>query len=327
MKLSFKTKSLMAAMSFASLALVTGSASAVQTVDAGIPDYQKASGIAGNLSSVGSDTLANLMTLWAEEFSRQYPTVNVQIQAAGSSTAPPALTEGTSNLGPMSREMKDDELEAFEDKYGYKPTAVPVAIDALAVMVNKDNPIKGLTIPQVDAIFSSTLNCGYANDIETWGDAGVAVWGSKSIQLYGRNSVSGTYGYFKENALCKGDFKSNVNEQPGSASVVQSVTTSKNGIGYSGMGYTTSGIRMVPLAKKEGEPFIEPSPENAISGTYPLTRYLYVYVNKKPNAPLPPLESEFMKMVLSKAGQEVVIKDGYIPLPAGVVKRVIATLK
>jgi phosphate transport system substrate-binding protein len=280
MKLSFKTKSLMAAMSFASLALVTGAASAVQTVDAGIPDYQKASGIAGNLSSVGSDTLANLMTLWAEEFSRQYPTVNVQIQAAGSSTAPPALTEGTSNLGPMSREMKDDELEAFEDKYGYKPTAVPVAIDALAVMVNKDNPIKGLTIPQVDAIFSSTLNCGYANDIETWGDAGVAVWGSKSIQLYGRNSVSGTYGYFKENALCKGDFKSNVNEQPGSASVVQSVTTSKNGIGYSGMGYTTSGVRMVPLAKKEGEPFIAPTPENAISGTYPLTRYLYVYVIK-----------------------------------------------
>ena len=317
----------MAAMSFASLALVTGAVSAVQTVDAGIPDYQKASGIAGNLSSVGSDTLANLMTLWAEEFSRQYPTVNVQIQAAGSSTAPPALTEGTSNLGPMSREMKDDELEAFEDKHGYKPTAVPVAIDALAVMVNKDNPIKGLTIPQVDAIFSSTLNCGYANDIETWGDAGVAVWGSKSIQLYGRNSVSGTYGYFKENALCKGDFKSNVNEQPGSASVVQSVTTSKNGIGYSGMGYTTSGVRMVPLAKKEGEPFIEPTPENAISGTYPLTRYLYVYVNKKPNAPLPPLENEFMKMVLSKAGQEVVIKDGYIPLPAGVVKRVIATLK
>ena len=327
MKLSFKTKSLMAAMSFASLALVTGAASAVQTVDAGIPDYQKASGIAGNLSSVGSDTLANLMTLWAEEFSRQYPTVNVQIQAAGSSTAPPALTEGTSNLGPMSREMKDDELEAFEDKYGYKPTAVPVAIDALAVMVNKDNPIKGLTIPQVDAIFSSTLNCGYANDIETWGDAGVAVWGSKSIQLYGRNSVSGTYGYFKENALCKGDFKSNVNEQPGSASVVQSVTTSKNGIGYSGMGYTTSGVRMVPLAKKEGEPFIAPTPENAISGTYPLTRYLYVYVNKKPNAPLPPLENEFMKMVLSKAGQEVVIKDGYIPLPAGVVKKVMATLE
>lgn len=314
-------------MGFATVALVSGTASAVQTVDAGLPDYQKASGIAGNLSSVGSDTLANLMTMWAEEFNREYPNVNVQIQAAGSSTAPPALTEGTSNLGPMSREMKDDELEAFEDKYGYKPTAVPVAIDALAVMVNKDNPIKGLTIPQVDAIFSTTLKCGHPKDIETWGDAGVTAWGSKSIQLYGRNSVSGTYGYFKENALCKGDFKSNVNEQPGSASVVQSVTTSTNGIGYSGMGYTTSGIRMVPLAKKEGQPFVEAKPENALNGTYPLTRYLYVYVNKKPNQPLPPLENEFMKMVLSKAGQQVVIKDGYIPLPAKIADKVLATLK
>ena len=327
MKLSFKTKTLIAAMGFASAALVSGSAGAVQTVDAGIPDYQKASGIAGNLSSVGSDTLANLMTLWAEEFNREYPNVNIQIQAAGSSTAPPALTEGTSNLGPMSREMKDDELEAFEDKYGYKPTAVPVAIDALAVMVNKDNPIKGLTVPQVDAIFSSTRKCGHETDIQTWGEAGVAAWGAKSIQLYGRNSVSGTYGYFKEHALCKGDFKSNVNEQPGSASVVQSVTSSTNGIGYSGMGYSTSGIRMVPLAKKAGEPFIEATPENAIKGAYPLTRYLYVYVNKKPNQPLAPLENEFMKMVLSKTGQQVVIKDGYIPLPAKVVDKVLTTLK
>jgi len=327
MKLSFKTKTLIAAMGFASAALISGTAGAVQTVDAGIPDYQKASGIAGNLSSVGSDTLANLMTLWAEEFNREYPNVNIQIQAAGSSTAPPALTEGTSNLGPMSREMKDDELEAFEDKNGYKPTAIPVAIDALAVMVNKDNPIKGLTVPQVDAIFSSTRKCGLEADIETWGDAGVGAWGSKSIQLYGRNSVSGTYGYFKEHALCKGDFKSNVNEQPGSASVVQSVTSSKNGIGYSGMGYSTSGIRMVPLAKKAGEPFIEATPENAIKGAYPLTRYLYIYVNKKPNQPLAPLENEFMKMVLSKTGQQVVIKDGYIPLPAKVVEKVLTTLK
>ena len=327
MKLSFKTKTLIAAMGFASAALISGTAGAVQTVDAGIPDYQKASGIAGNLSSVGSDTLANLMTLWAEEFNREYPNVNIQIQAAGSSTAPPALTEGTSNLGPMSREMKDDELEAFEDKNGYKPTAIPVAIDALAVMVNKDNPIKGLTVPQVDAIFSSTRKCGLEADIETWGDAGVGAWGSKSIQLYGRNSVSGTYGYFKEHALCKGDFKSNVNEQPGSASVVQSVTSSKNGIGYSGMGYSTSGIRMVPLAKKAGEPFVEATPENAIKGAYPLTRYLYIYVNKKPNQPLAPLENEFMKMVLSKTGQQVVIKDGYIPLPAKVVEKVLTTLK
>ncbi|MFI3188237.1 phosphate-binding protein [Crenothrix sp. D3] len=327
MKLSFKAKSLAAALGFTFAALLSSTAGAVQKVDASVPTYAKASGISGNLSSVGSDTLANLMTMWAEEFNREYPNVNIQIQAAGSSTAPPALTEGTANLGPMSREMKDDELAAFEDKYGYKPTAVPVAIDALAVMVNKDNPIKGLTVPQVDAIFSSTRKCGHETDIENWGDAGVAAWGSKTIQLYGRNSVSGTYGYFKENALCKGDFKSNVNEQPGSASVVQSVTSSVNGVGYSGMGYTTSGVKMVALAKKAGEPFVEATPENALNGTYPLTRYLYVYVNKKPNTPLAPLDYEFIKMVLSQTGQQVVIKDGYIPMPAKVVEKVLTSLK
>jgi phosphate transport system substrate-binding protein len=227
----------------------------------------------------------------------------------------------------MSREMKDDELEAFEDKYGYKPTAIPVAVDALAVLVNKDNPVKGLTMEQVDSIFSSTNKCGGEKSIETWGDAGVAAWSSKSIQLYGRNSVSGTYGYFKEHALCKGDFKNNVNEQPGSASVVQSVTSSVNGIGYSGMGYTTSGVKMVPLAKKGSKTFVEATPENAVNGAYPLTRYLYIYVNKKPNQALAPLDNEFIKMVLSKTGQQVVIKDGYIPLPAKVVDKVLATLK
>jgi phosphate transport system substrate-binding protein len=327
MQLSNKTKSLLTAMGFAAANLINGAAYAAAEIDASLPAYEKASGVSGNLSSVGSDTLANLMTLWAEEFNRLYPNVNVQIQAAGSSTAPPALTEGTSNLGPMSREMTDNEVEAFESKYGYKPTAIPVAIDALAVMVNKDNPVKGLTIEQVDGIFSSTRKCGGDKEIDNWGDAGVAAWGAKSIQLYGRNSVSGTYGYFKEQALCKGDFKSNVNEQPGSASVVQSVTTSVNGIGYSGMGYSTSGIKMVPLAKKGSTTFVEATPANAINGTYPLTRYLYVYVNKKPNQQLSPLDGEFIKMVLSKTGQQVVIKDGYIPLPAKVVEKVLANLK
>ena len=323
-----KIKSLVAALGFASASLVSGAAVAVQTVDAGIPEYQKTSGVSGNLSSVGSDTLANLMTLWAEEFKRTYPNVNIQIQAAGSSTAPPALTEATSNLGPMSRKMKDKERDAFEKKYGYKPTAIPVAIDALAVYVNKENPIQGLTIPQVDAIMSSTRKCGHESDMSTWGDAGLTgAWAGKSIQLYGRNSVSGTYGYFKKKALCKGDYKSNVNEQPGSASVVQSVTSSLNGIGYSGIGYKTSGVKAVPLTKKPGQPFIEATPENAVAGKYPLARFLYVYVNKQPNKPLAPLEQEFVKMVLSQVGQKVVIKDGYIPLPEKVVAKALESIK
>lgn len=287
-----------------------------------IPGYAAASGVSGNLSSVGSDTLANLMTLWAEEFKQHYPNVNIQIQAAGSSTAPPALTEGTSNLGPMSRMMKDKEVEAFEKRFGYKPTPVRVAIDALAVYVHKDNPIQGMSIPQVDAVFSSTRKCGHADDVRQWSQLGLSgEWESRYIQLFGRNSVSGTYGYFKKKALCKGDFKNTVNEQPGSASVVQSVATSLNAIGYSGIGYLTSGVRAVPLSKNDGGDMIEANAENAATGKYPLARFLYVYVNKEPNKPLSPLEAEFLKLVLSRPGQEVVVKDGYIPLPSAVVRR------
>lgn len=305
---------------------VSFSAQASDLLDPNLPVYNKVSGVSGNLSSVGSDTLANLMTLWAEEFKRNYPNVNIQIQAAGSSTAPPALIEGTSNIGPMSRMMKDKELAAFETKYGYKPTAVPVAIDALAVFVNKDNPVEGLKIADVDAIFSSTRKCGGEADIVNWGQVGVAgALGQRDMQIYGRNSVSGTYGYFKSKALCKGDFKNSVNEQPGSASVVQSVATSLNGIGYSGIGYKTSSVRAVPLSKKGGA-FIEATPDNATNGTYPLARFLYVYVNKAPNKNLSPLEREFVKLVMSKVGQEVVVKDGYIPLPLKVVTKTLNSL-
>ena len=298
------------------------------TLDKKLPEYQKASGVTGNLSSVGSDTLANLMALWTEEFTHIYPNVNVQVQAAGSSTAPPALTEGTSNFGPMSRKMKDKELQSFEKKHGYKPTAIAVAIDALAVYVHKDNPIKGLTIPQVDAIFSSTRKCKGDKDISNWGDVGLkGSWENKNIQIYGRNSVSGTYGYFKKKALCKGDYKTTVNEQPGSASVVQSVSASLNGIGYSGIGYKTSGVRALSLTKKPGKPFVAATAENAANKTYPLGRNLWIYVNKKPNTPLNPMQIEFLKMVLSKQGQKVVIKDGYIPLSAKMVKKQLAKLK
>ena len=316
-----------AAISAATVLAVASSAVSAANMDSGLSEYAKSKGVSGNLSSVGSDTLANLMTLWAEDFKRFYPNVNVQIQAAGSSTAPPALTEGTSNMGPMSRQMKDKELAAFEKKHGYKPMAVPVAIDALAVFVNKDNPVKGLTMAQVDAIFSSNRKCGASKSASSWGDAGLdGVWKNRSIQLYGRNSVSGTYGYFKKKALCKGDFKNSVNEQPGSASVVQSVSTSLNGIGYSGIGYKTSSVRTVALARNDGQKFIEATPDNAVSGDYPLSRFLYVYINKQPNKPLAPLEREFLKMVLSKQGQEVVVKDGYIPLPSKVADKYLAQL-
>jgi len=286
-------------------------------VDSNLTSYKKTQGISGNLSSVGSDTLANMMTFWAEEFKRNYPNVNIQIQAAGSSTAPPALTQSTSQFGPMSRKMKSKEIEAFEKRFGYKPTAIRVAIDALAVFAHKDNPIKGLTMKQVDSIFSITHKCG-GKTIARWGDLNLTGdWARKDIQLYGRNSVSGTYGYFKKKALCKGDFNTSVNEQPGSASVVQSVASSINALGYSGIGYKTSSVKAVPLAKR-GTNYVAATKANALNGSYPLSRFLYVYVNKHPNKPLAKMDAEFVKMILSKTGQKIVEKDGYIPLSARV---------
>jgi phosphate transport system substrate-binding protein len=296
-------------------------------VDPAIPEYQPVSGVSGNLSSVGSDTLANLMTLWAERYKRAYPNLNIQIQAAGSSTAPPALTEGTASIGPMSRKMKDAELQAFEQRFGYPPTAVPVAIDALAIFVHKDNPLQRLTLEQVDAIFSSTRLCGGPHELKTWGDLGLTGdWARRPIQRFGRNSVSGTYGYFKEAALCRGDFRANVNEQPGSASVVQAISQSLGGIGYSGIGYQTASVHTLALARQGTTDYVEDNQENTLSGRYPLARYLYVYVNKAPNRPLNPLEGEFLRLILSRSGQEAVIKDGYIPLPTAVVQQSLKTL-
>lgn len=301
-------------------ALTALPAAALDTrVDPELPTYEPASGVSGALTSIGSDTLNNLMTLWSEEFQKVYPNVAIQVQGAGSSTAPPALTEGTANLGPMSREMKSGEIQEFEKKFGYPPTPVPVAIDVLAVYVNKDNPIEGMSIPEVDAVFSVGRRCGHPEDVTRWGDLGLTgAWANRDIALYSRNAVSGTYGYFKDHALCGGDYRPSINEQPGSASVVQGVTESINGIGYSGIGYITSGVRAVPLARETGGDFFEASAENAVNGNYPLARLLYVYVNKHPNEPLSPMVAEFFRMVLSRTGQEAVVRDGYIPLPASV---------
>lgn len=295
------------------------------TVDAAIPAYTPVSGVTGNLNSIGSDTLNNLMTLWAEGFKAIYPNVNIQIEGKGSATAPPALIEGTAQIGPMSRAMKNEELDAFEKKYGYKPTEIKVAVDALAVFVHKDNPIKGLTMAQVDSIFSSTRKSG-GQDITSWDQVGLKDWAGRAMSLYGRNSASGTYGFFKEHALAKGDFKNSVKEQPGSSAVVQGISGDLYGIGYSGIGYITSGVRAVPLGKTEAD-FAEATYENCLDGSFPLARFLYIYINVKPGTAADKLTAEFVKYIVTKAGQEVVVKDGYYPIPAEVSKEVMDQVK
>ena len=200
-------------------------------------------------------------------------------------------------------------------------------MDCLAVYVHKDNPIEGLTLPQVDCIFSKTRKSGFQN-ITTWGQAGLTGdWAATPMSLYGRNSASGTYAYFKEHALLKGDYKDTVKEQPGSAAVVHGVAADRAGIGYSGIGYRTSEVRAIPLAKDGKSPLVEPTFANAMKGTYPLGRTLYVYVAKKPGEPMPKLIEEFLKFVLSRQGQEIVVKDGYGPLPAKVLDKQLGLLR
>ena len=303
------------------LALVAGvsitAASAAEKavkVDPKLPSYVKVAGVTGNLNSVGSDSLNNLMTFWVEKFQETYPNVKIQVEGKGSGTAPPALIAGTAQIGPMSREMKAEEKDQFVKKYGYEPTKIEVALDTLGVFVHKNNKIKSLSMDQLDGIFSKTRKSG-SNEIKTWGDLGLpGEFQSKPISLYGRNSASGTYGFFKEHSLRGGDYKDTVKEQPGSSSVVQSVGTDKFAIGYSGIGYKTSEVRAVPISKTTGGEAFEANYENALTGKYPIARFLYIYVNLDPNKPADPLIQQFMAFVLSKEGQEIVVKDGYYPL-------------
>jgi phosphate transport system substrate-binding protein len=295
--------------------LALGLASAAQAqavkVDPAIPAYQKVSGVSGSISSVGSDTMNNLMTFWGESFQKLYPNVRIQIEGKGSSTAPPALIAGTAQFGPMSRAMKSTELDQFEHKYGYRPTQMRTSYDALAVYVNKDNPLEHVTLTQADSVFSKTRKRGGKN-VATWGDLGLTGdWAHRPISLYGRNSASGTYGFFKEHVMQNGDYRDTVKEQPG----------------YSGIGYRTSGVKNLALAAKEGGAFSSGSYEDVTSGRYPLARFLYIYVNRAPNKPLDPLVREFVKFVLSRQGQEIVIKDGYLPLSAAIVKEELAKLQ
>lgn len=309
------------------LLAATAANSEVVQVDPAIAAFQRGVAVSGNLNSVGSDTMNNLMTLWGESFAKVNPTVRIQVEGKGSSTAPPALIAGTAQFGPMSREMKPEELDAIEKKYGYPAIQIKAALDVLAVYVNKDNPLASLALPEVDAIFSKARKGGYPNAITTWGQLGLkGEWAAKPVSMFGRNAASGTYGFFKDHALFKGDFKDTVKEQPGSASVVQGVTEDRFAIGYSGIGYRTSGVRALPLAAKVGAPAQEPNYANALARKYPLSRYLYIYIVRDPRGPMDPLTREFLRFVLSREGQDVVVKDGFLPLPIEVVTAELAKL-
>lgn len=285
-----------------------------QSIDPNLPSYEAASGVSGNLTSIGSDTLNNLMTLWSEGFRSFYPNVAIQIQGAGSGTAPPALVEGTAQFGPMSRPMRGTEIEEFEARYGYEPIPMRGAIDAIGVFVHRDNPVTCVSMQEIDAIFSSTRAGGADAAITTWGELGATgEWAERPIATYGRNSASGTYGYFREVALFGGDYSPDVREQPGSSTVIQGVAADLGGIGYSGVGYGTADVRALEIRGDDGTCY---TTDDAPEGTYPIARFLYVYMNVDPNAEMEPLRAEFVRYVYSQEGQADVVRAGFFPVTA-----------
>ena len=299
-------------LSAVALAVNVVGATAAIALDQNLPAYRPAAALSGSIKSVGSDTLGHEMTLWAKAFESLYPDVKIHVEAAGSATAPGALLEAASQFGPMSRPMTAEESAAFEAKYGYKVSRFRVAVDALAVYVNKDNPIPCLTLPQVSGIFSSNHKAPGSVNIRTWGDLGLTGdWAARPLTLYSRNTLSGTYEYFRETALYGGDYKPGIKLLPGSEAVVESVAGDKFAIGYSGIGYKTDGVRTVPLASYYGATCYDAAAEPTLSGKYPIARYLYVYVNKRPAQALDPLRAEFIKYILSKDGQEQTEKGGF----------------
>ena len=311
------------------LFLLAAAPCAAAGAEAELEGYQAVSGISGTLSATGSDTVANLMALWAEEFRRIYPNVNIQIRATGSSAAPTALTETTASIGLMSRNMRRNEIRSFTARYVYPPTPLPVALDALAILVHRDNPLPSISLAEIDAVFSATLRCGAERRLERWQELGLAAsfeLAGREILAFGRNSVSGTYGFFKETALCRGDFHAGVNELSGSGALVQAIGSTRNGIGYASIAFTTPGVRMVPVRWRRAGIESTAMPSEATAGGYPFSRYLFFYVNQPPGGPLPPLEREFIRMVLSRDGQQIVSRSGYISLPAALAAETLADI-
>lgn len=273
--------------------------------------------LSGTLSSTGSDTLHNMMMLWRREFVASYPQSNIQIQSSGSATAPVALLEGTASFGPMSRPMLSAEQQRFRHKFGYDAYAVPVAIDMLAIYVHQDNPLQQISMAELEAIYSQHRRCSYHSTVKLWGELGLrGVWQARPVAAYGRNPASGTYAFFRQRALCNDDFQNQVQQLPGAAAVVRAVSLSINGLGYSGFGQQIAGVKMLAVSKEPGTPALVPSAEHALSGAYPLARLLFIYLNKAPEQPLPQAEREFIRFILSAKGQQLLLNDGLVPIPA-----------
>jgi phosphate transport system substrate-binding protein len=292
---------------------------------------------------VGADIMDEITLGWIKLYRKAYPKLSVTMEAKASGTGGPALTEGRSHMAPIGRELMPAEEKAFEDKFGYKPLAIRVATGSVGslgktatsvIFVDKDNPIKGLTLSELDAIYSKSRKRGHA-DITTWGQLGLTgEWANRPIHLYGLKPVNGIEQFVKNVVLLGGEYKDNIQYTKGKgfthafSVAAEDMATNKGGLTYALLSNVTPNIKVVPLAEKEGQPFLHPTVENVYTHKYPLSRYVYIYINKKPGQPLEPKIKEFLKAVLSRAGQDVVAKEGvFIPLTPEVVKEELQKLE
>lgn len=303
-------------------------------VEPEIAAYQSSADLSGRILNIaGSDTMQPLLAKLASEFSKRHPGVRIVLEDVGSDEAIREFTIGYSlqrrgekarkghdgatelNLLASSRELTEQEIKAFRTTNGYEPLAVPIARDAVTIYVHRDNPIEGVTMAQIDAMFSAERKRGFSDEIKTWGQLGLqGAWQSQPIRLYGRNKDSGTRSFFQTVALLDGDLREEIREQPGSASEVLAIARDPLGIGYAGVGFQTSQVRVVPVAKEPGMPFIAPSTASVMDGSYPLRRRLRLYVDKAPNVKLDPVIAEFLRFVHSREGQRTIVQSGLYPL-------------
>ena len=291
---------------------------------------------------VGADVMDEITLGWAKLFREAYPRLSVTMEARASGSGAPGLIEGKADAAPVGREMLPAEEKAFVDKFGYKPLAIKVATGSVGslgktaasvILVDKDNPIKGLTLAQLDAIYSKSRNRGQA-DISKWGDLGLTgEWAARPIHLYGLKSPNGIEWFYKLNVMEGGDYKDDIEFVKGKGFThaftvaAEDMKERPGGLTYAMLANVTPNVKVVPLAEKAGQPFVMPTVQSVYTHQYPLSRYVYIFVNKKPGQPLEPKTKEFLKLVLSRQGQDVVAKEGvYIPLTPEVVREELAKL-
>ena len=310
---------------------------AIMNANSTLTHYSPKKQVSGAFKVQSSDALYPLFTRLSVDFQRFQPKVSINVKkgnakAVGEFLQPPLNRQATGSfpgrimmiddrpssfeLLATTHQLSDAETKEFVAQHGYEPTAVPVAVEAVALYVHKDNPIPGVTLDQVDAIFSSTRKRGTKADISQWGQLVTAdSWKDLPVQLYGREKQSIARAFVKEYGLAGGEFKSGIHEDHGPASVVFAVSRNPMGIGYSAIGLHTSNVRTVPIAEKEGMPFVLPTPETVADQTYPLRHALYLYFDKTPTKHLPDAVQEFLTFIISREGEDAMLKAGLFPLP------------